>query len=285
MSRYVNAVRATGLALLLASLLSTARADWRIDAESSFLYDNNLSNSDRATDKEDDFAWQSDLEIGDAFQLTRDLRLNLAADLRGEVWARFATFDNVAPGTTVGLRYRFGLGSLAPWLLVEDRAGLASYRDDGRSGFQNRFRIRGGFGISERLAVECAYTFDDFEANDPFWSLSGHSGAIRLTFDATSSLQVALGYSYRDGDVISYAFPPRPDLVALASERQPDNAFGTPFYTAYRLHASTNAVSASASYSLSRYTSIQVTYEFRDTSSGSLEYTNHLVEAKIAFAY
>ncbi|MEO6970753.1 MAG: hypothetical protein ABI217_07645, partial [Chthoniobacterales bacterium] len=63
----MNAVRATGLALLLASLLSAARADWRIDAESSLLYDNNLSNSDRATDKEDDFAWQSDLEIGNAF--------------------------------------------------------------------------------------------------------------------------------------------------------------------------------------------------------------------------
>ena len=278
-------MRAMGLALWFAMPVTAARADWRIEAETGALYESNLSNSDRGSDVKSDWAWQSKVEIGNAFQLTRDLRLNLAADLRGQVWARFDTFDNVAPGGTAGLRYRFGLGRLAPWVLIEDHVGYAAFRDDGRSGFQNRFGIRGGFGISDRLAVEGTYTFDDFEANDPFWNLSGHSGAIRFTFDATSSLQVALGYSYRAGEVISYALPPRPDLVALAPVRQPDNAFGSPFYTAYRVHASTNAFSASASYSLSKNTAVQLSYEFRDTSDGPLEYFNHLVEAKISFVY
>ena len=48
----------------------------------------------------DDWAWQSDLRAGNAFQLARDLRLSLGADLREQVWARFEAFNNVAPGGT-----------------------------------------------------------------------------------------------------------------------------------------------------------------------------------------
>ncbi len=133
--------------------------------------------------------------------------------------------------------------------------------------------------------MEAAYTFDDYAAKTPFWDLSGNSGAIRLMFDATSSLQVAVGYLYRNGEVISYALPPRPDIVALSSARESVNSFGSPPYTAYRLRGVTNAFSASVGYTLSKYISLQVNYEFRNTTHGPLEYVNHLVEAKVAFVY
>lgn len=285
MSGSVKAVRRTGLAVLLAMALSAARADWRVDAETGALYDSNLSNSDRASDVKDDWAWQSNLRVGNAFQLARDLRLNLGVDLRAQVWTRFYAFDNLAPGGSASLRYRFGLGRLAPWVSVEDRLAYAFFKEDDRSGIDNSLGIRGGFGITERLAVEAAYTFDDYVAKDPFWNLNGNSGAIRLTFDATSSLQVAVGYLYRNGEVISYALPPRPDIFALSSARESVNSFGSPPYTAYRLRGSTNAVSASAGYTISKYISLQVSYEFRRTTDGPLNYVNHLVEAKIAFAY
>ena len=285
MSRFVKAVGTTGLAVLLAMLASAARADWRIDAETGALYDSNLSNSDRASDVQDDWAWQSNLRVGNAFQLARDLRLNLGVDLRAQVWTRFYAFDNVAPGAIASLRYRFGLGRMAPWVLIEDGLAYAFFKEDDRSGVDNRVGIRGGFGMTERLSVEAAYTFDNYAAKDPFWNLSGNSGAIRLTFDLTSSLQLALGYAYRNGDVISYALPPRPDIFALSSAREPVNSFGSPPYTAYRLRGSTNALTASAGYTISKYISLQVNYEFRRTSDGPLGYVNHLVEAKIAFAY
>ena len=285
MSRFVKAVGTTGLAVLLAMVASAARADWRVDAETGAFYDSNLSNSDRASDVKDDWAWQSNLRVGNGFQLARDLRLNLGVDLREQVWARFYAFNNVAPGGTAGLRYRFGLGRLAPWVLIEDRLAYAFFKENDRSGVDNRLRIRGGFGITERLAVEAAYTFDDYAAKSPFWDLSGNSCAIRLTFDATSSLQVAVGYLYRNGEVISYALPPRPDIVALSSARESVNSFGSPPYTAYRLRGVTNAFSASVGYTLRKYISLQVNYEFRNTTHGPLGYVNHLVEAKVAFVY
>ena len=95
-----------------------------------------------------------------------------------------------------------------------------------------------------------------------------------------------LGYSYREGNVISYAVPPRPDIFRITSESRPVTTFGTnPLYIAYRLRGQTNAVSVSAGYALSRYLSVQLAYEYAVTSHDPLQYENHLVEAKVAFAY
>jgi hypothetical protein len=282
----MKAARIMSLTLLALAATAPARADWRFEAGTGALYDSNLSNSDRDADVRDDWATRSMVRVANGFQLSRDLRLNLAIDLRGEAWARYDAFNNVDPGGTLGLRYRFGLGRLAPWVLIEDHLAYSFFNEYQRNGFENRFRVRGGFGITEGLSVEAAYIFDDFAAQEEaFWSLNGHTGSIRLTFDATPSLQLSLGYSYRNGEVISYALPPRPDLVFFAEERDVVPSFGNPAFTAYRLRGSTNAVSASASYTVSKYISVQVTYEFRDTSHNSLEYMNHLFEGKIGFSY
>ena len=281
----MKAAQIISLAVLTLAGTAPARADWRIDAETGALYDSNLSNSDKDSDVKDDWDWRSHLRIGNGFQLTRDLRLNLGADLDADQWARFHDFNNVAPGGTLSLRYRFGLGREAPWILVGDSLGYAFYNDDGRSGRDNSLRVAGGFGFCERFSLEADYTFDDFDAKEEFWDSSAHSGTIRLTCNVTSTLQLGLAYTYRDGVFVSYALPPRPDIVFFQPERELVDTFGTPQYTAYRLRGPTNAVSVSGSYTLNRYMSIQVSYEFRHTSHDSLEYVNHLVEAKIGFAY
>jgi opacity protein-like surface antigen len=265
--------------------LSTARADWHFDAETGAFYNSNLSRSDRAADEQNDWAWKSDVRAGYGMQLSRDLRLNLAGDVGGEVWDRFDAFNNVDLGASVGLRYRFGLGRQAPWIVAEDRLAHEFFNEDVRNGWANDFRIRGGVAITDRLSIEAGYLFNHFAARDNFFDLEGHGGSIRLTFDVTSSLQIALGYAYRYGDVISYAVPPRPDILAISIEREGVTSFGNPPYTAYRLQASTNAFSVSAGYTVTRNISVQVSYEYANTSHDSLKYENHLVEANIAFAY
>ena len=274
-----------GLAISLTLALSSARADWRFDAETGALYDSNLSNSDRSADVKDDWAWQTEASAANGFQLTRDLRLDLAADLHALVWAHYSGLDNLALGGKASFRYRFGLGRLAPWAALEDHLAYSFFREDTRSGYGNRVSLRGGIGITDRLALEAGYTFDNFDAGEKIWSSRGNSGALHLIFDLTSSLQVAVGYSYRYGDVVSYALPPRADADALAGASDSVPTFGQPAYTAYRYKGRTNAVSASLDYILGRNVSLQFNYEFRDTTYRSLEYGNHLVEAKIAFVY
>ena len=62
-----------------------------------------------------------------------------------------------------------------------------------------------------------------------------------MVFDVTSSLQLTLGYTYREGDVISYAVPPRPDIARFSIEREDEDEFGQPLRTAYKLLGRTHA--------------------------------------------
>ena len=152
-----GSAKVIGLAVLLAMVPSAARADWRVDAETGALYDSNLSNSERASDVKDDWAWQSNLRVVDGFQLARDLRLNLGVDLREQVWARFDAFNNVAregPQPALSIRtwaWRRGVDRGPPAYAFFKEAIEASTTDSGSE----------GFGITERL-VEAAYTFDDY---------------------------------------------------------------------------------------------------------------------------
>jgi hypothetical protein len=282
----MKTARVTLLSGLLAMTLNFARAEWRLDMETGGFYDSNLSNSDRASDREYDLAWKTDLRIGNGFQLSRDLRLNVAADLHSAVWDHYDGFNEIGAGASAGLRYRFGLGRQAPWILLEERIGYDRFHETVRSGLDESLRLRGGIAISERIALEAAYIFGNFVAPDDFFDEQGHTANARVIVDLTSSLQIAIGYTYREGNVISYAVPPRPDILLLTSESRPVTTFGTnPLYTAYRLRGQTNAVSVSAGYALTRYLSVQLAYEYAVTSHDPLQYENHLVEAKLAFAY
>ena len=277
--------RMTLTIVLLILLLTFARAEWRFEGQTGVVYNSNLSNSDRSADVRDDWAWNSDISAGNALQLTRDLRLNFGADLRGELWHRFGAFNTIGPGASAGLRYRFGLGRQAPWVLLENRFGYDRFQDNAQSGYDNLLNFQTGIALSDRIALQGGYGFESFVAPDDFYDRQLHRANVNIVFDVTSSLQVTVGYIYREGDVISYAVPPRPDIAPFSIEREDEDAFGQPLRTAYKLLGCTHALSFSAAYQLAKYASVQVGYEYAVTTHDPLQYQNHLVEANIAFAY
>src|SRR6188472_1911273 len=271
--------------VLLMLLSSFARAEWRFEGQTGVVYDSNLSNSDRSADVRDDWAWRSDVSVNNGLQLTRDLRLNLGADVRGDVWDRFDAFNTVGVGASAGLRYRFGLGRQAPWLLLEDRFGYDRFHDTPQSGNDNVVNLRAGVALTDRLELEGGYAFESFVAPNDFYDRQLHRADARMVFDVTSSLQFALGYSYQEGDVISYAVPPRPDIARFSVERENEDEFGQPLRTAYKLLGRTHALSFSIAYQLTKSASVQLGYEYADTTHDPLQYENHLVQANIAVAY
>jgi hypothetical protein len=279
-----TAEKIASLTIFSSLIFSSARADWRFDAETGAFYNSNLSNSDRAADEENDWAWKSEVRAANGLQLSRDLRLEISGDLGGHVWSEYDGFDSVTGGASAGLRYRFGLGPSAPWILAEDRLAYAWFNENERSGWQETVRVRGGMKVADRISAEGSYIFDHFAAPGRFFDVAGHTGAIRLTVDVTPALQVAVGYAYRDGDVISYAVPPRPDIASLASDKRPVQTFDE-LYIGYRLPGSSNSLSVWAAYSVTKFASCQVGYEFVDTWHAPLGYVNHLVEVKVAIAY
>src|SRR6478735_1796716 len=121
-------VSAAFLSTLLILSLNCARADWRFDGETGVFYDSNLSNSDRAPDEKEDLAWESKVRAGNGFQLSRDFRLNLSTDFHSAVWDRYDAFNEIGGGVAAALRYRFGLGRQAPWILLDERIGYDGFR-------------------------------------------------------------------------------------------------------------------------------------------------------------
>src|SRR5437763_16605555 len=110
--------------VLLILLSSFARAEWRFEGETGVVYNSNLSNSDCSADVRDDRAGGSDISAGNGLQLTRDVRLNLGADLRGELWGRLGALITIGRGAFAGLRYRFGLARVLFWVML---GGLVCY--------------------------------------------------------------------------------------------------------------------------------------------------------------
>jgi hypothetical protein len=279
-------MKAAVVSILLAGWLSSVRAEWRLDAQTGFFYNSNLSNSDRASDVQSDWSWQTDLRAGRDLQLTRDLRLMLGLDVGGDVGSEYSAFSNISPGGSVGLRYRFGLGRQAPWIMVEEKLHYAAFDENVRNGWDEVVRLRGGLALSDRVALEVAYSFRNFAARDNFFDEQSNSVSGRLVVDLNSSWQVSLGYSYRDGTVISYAVPPRPDILQLTTDRRVVTTFGDdPLYTGYRLNGQTNALSISTAYAVTKYLSVGIGYEYASTWHDPLRYENHLVQARVAFAY
>ena len=164
--------------VLLILLSSFARAEWRFEGETGVVYNSNLSNSDRSADIRDDWAWSSDISAGNALQLTRDLRVNLGADLRGELWDRFGAFNTIGPGASAGLRYRFGLGRQAPWVLLEDRFGYDRFQDTAQSGYDNVLNFQAGIALSDRIALEGGYAFESFVAPNDFYDRQLHRANV-----------------------------------------------------------------------------------------------------------
>src|SRR5438477_13030692 len=115
--------------VFLMLVASTVHAEWGIQAQTGFVYDSNLSNSDRSSDVRDEWAWESDVSVNNGLQLTRDVRLNLGSDVRCDVLDRLDAFDTVGVGGTACLLDRCGLGRRAPWLLLEERFGYDRFHD------------------------------------------------------------------------------------------------------------------------------------------------------------
>src|SRR5436190_305022 len=189
----MRAVRLAIVSTLFVATVSLAQADWRFDAETGSVYDSNLSNSDRSTDEKDDWAWKTDVRAGNGFQLSRDLRLSLVGDLHGEVWDRFDAFNKIGGGALAALRYRFGLGRMAPWVSLENGTSYDRFKETERSGWDESCRLVGGMAVSDRIALEAGYSFANFAAADDFWDEQSHHANVRAIVDLISALQVAVG--------------------------------------------------------------------------------------------
>ncbi len=273
-----------GAFLLLLAGAGPASGDWIREFRGEVSYDGNLSNSNRSADQRDDFSFVGHFRFGRFGELTDNLRFTLAAELEAQAFARYEDFNNLAISSTVGLRYRFGLGARAPFVRLEASGGYAVFDQSLQSGGRYRTGIVMGKRLSERLALNASYFFEDIRGDIPLFDRCSHAFALAASFDLTARTQLSAGYELREGRVISYAVPPRPDIVAIANDRRTVDSFGTP-YVAYNLDATSHALSFGVNQALTDVISLSLRYEWQHTGRSQISYVNNVLRVSFHAAF
>lgn len=270
--------------LLLFLGVNGAQGDWIRDFRGDVSYNDNLSNSNRSADERDDFFFTGRVALGWFGGLTDDLRLTAMADLDGRAFARYDDFNSLTISSSAALRYRFGLGAMAPFVRVEASGGYAAFHQSFQSGGRFRTGITVGKRIVERLVLDASYFYEEIGGEIRVFDRFSHIFALNAAFDLSERTRLSAGYELRGGEVVSYAVPPRPDIVAIANARRTVDTFGQP-YVAYNFDAVTNILSLGVSQALTESLSANARYEWRRTNRSDISYTNNILQLSIHAAF
>jgi hypothetical protein len=248
-----------------------------LTAEIGSRYESNVSNSDRPSDRLADGFFMANVGLGKSGVWGRDWRWQVALSGEGEVAFRFIELSEIEGGVRLGVARKFGLGWNAPRLQFEVYPAFRGAGQSGASGFRLVATLSFVWQITERGGMSISYLPHWFFAEGALFDSAAQEADIFGWFDLFPATRLFLGYSFRHGDVISYATPPRPNLVAIAEVREPTDVFGVE-RMAYRFDANTHTVQAGIDQRLTSHVNLRAAYRFEITTRGSLDYPNHIAE-------
>jgi hypothetical protein len=237
-------------------------------------WDDNLSNADADADR------VADVLVGIRFALDQSkpvngsdrVRLQVQLDLQ-EAWDH-AKAGESRLGGGLGWERKFGLGPDAPVLGVGLGLDAVVSRDSRRNGLLGAVNLTGRFRLANPTTLEVAQSFTRRRADHDLFESRARESALTLRHDLAADWQLVAGARWRQGEVVSFATPPRPDLVGLATVIVPlDPTFGNT-RTAYAVDARALSGSLTLSRRLSQNYALAVGHEHRTTRRGPLDYTD-----------
>ncbi|MDB6126185.1 MAG: hypothetical protein JWM35_81 [Verrucomicrobia bacterium] len=271
-------------AAFLASVSALAAAEpsgWAPNVAITATWNSNATNADRGFDEISALLLQAEVDIFPTrIPLGHDDALFLSGGVALEAWPRFDGLDRVTFGPRVGWQHKFGLGALAPVLRFEVSVDVVDARDEERSGLAGSGRLLWRQRLDEATQITISYERIRHHARDELYNQTAGEAAAEISRELDEHWSVAAKAKWRQGDVLSYASPPRPDLVALARDRDTVDVFGKPLI-AYSLDARSLGGSLALTRSLDERTALSFAYEVRVTERSPLRYVNHLVSAAI----
>jgi hypothetical protein len=275
----VKRARRYVVALLLLGGVRPATAAPHLTATAT--WNSNVTNADRAPDEIGALALQAELGLwARRVALGRDDSLLLAALASAEAWPRFDGLDKAGGGARLTWEHKFGLGPMAPVFSVAAGVDGVAARETGRSGIGGFGRAAWRMRIDEATQVVASYERTRHDARQAVFDRTGSEGTVEMMRELDDRWRARLGVRWREGDVLSYATPPRPDLVALARVRTLVDTFHEP-RIAYALAAHSIGGFIGVGRALDEQTAVLTGYEYRDTTRPPLRYVNHLVSVTL----
>ncbi len=261
--------------------LPAAPAGWAPNITTTMTWNSNATNAERSSDIIGALALRLDAVNSIRLALGTDDALFAGLALGVETWPRYDGLDRVALGPRLTWQHKFGLGAFAPTFGVElatDAVGTRESSRRARTGSVT-LALRRRLDPSTRLAL--THTFAREDARETVFDRTGAETAAEVVRDLDEHWSLTFTARWREGDVLSYATPPRADLVALARARGPNHTFDRA-YVAYSLDARSLTGGLAATRTFGEATALTFRYEWRETERGALRYVNHLVSVALA---
>lgn len=269
---------------LIAAAGVRAADDWAPNLTVIGAWNSNATNANAAGDRLGAFLTNADLVAGTRYGLGRDDAVHLTLHGNVEWWPRFRPLLTAAGGVRLEWRHKFGLGAMAPVFSAEGSVDGVTSREDGRGGTSSGVLLSFRKRFNDLWRGTLSQEFARHDARFAVYDRVGCETALELDRDLSEVARLSFRVSYRDGDVLSYGTPPRPDLVPLAPNRRPVTTFGSPM-VAYSIDARTVGLRGSLTRAIDEDSAVIFSYEWRETSRSPLRYLNQIISAAVVHQY
>ena len=233
--------------------------------------------------------------LGRFYQFSGNTRVHLAAELAGEQYDKTDMMDNSQVGISFGVRHKFGLGHLVPYLQFN-----SNYRHqevDAKPWSNDRFAldIELGKHFTQSLSLAFSVKYVSMEGEPGSEVVPGLSSRVfdqdfwRASLFAdyiiSQNWLLSLSYTRREGDFHSACTK---ENVSKALETMevtaitPDDIFGG---CVYRVDGSNDVYSTNISYAVSNHSAVNLSMEFYQGSAGELSYDGSMVQLSYNYRY
>lgn len=265
-------------ALFLVPLACTAGPSWMPVVQTVASWHDNATNANRAGDILGALQLQAEFSALRRTPLGRDDTwfTTVAASLEG--WPRFPGLDRAGAGGRFAWQHKFGLGPFAPTVSLDAAGDLRAARESGRAGGEGSLAVNARQRLSQAWRVRARHERNRTDARSPAFDRSGAESTVAVEFEAAPGWRLSAAGAGRQGTVLAYATPPRPDLLREGRARGLVTTFdrAAPMMS-YTLDARTWSWRLEAAHSLTARDTLTLAAEYRDTARGAVGYLNRLV--------
>jgi hypothetical protein len=278
-------VRTAAALLLIAAFFtkaSPAHAEWFTDARFSAVYESNINGAVAGKDRKSDVALMPAFSFGHYAQLADSTGFTISADLKYGGFARFSGLDQLESGVSASLKYKWGLGSHAPWFKVSASGAHVDFREDFRDEDLVRTGLSAGKRLSERIFAALGYAYESGRARDPRFDRRNGTASAKIDYLLAESIQAWIGYARGSGVYI--ATRPIAGTAPSNSRVFIVNTFEEPM-VAFQLHADAEILSFGARKDLSNHWSADISADFVDIYGNGRHYPDTIYKASAAYSY
>ncbi len=280
-----RAISLLALAATFAGFAALVRADdWSPNVSTTATWHSNVTNAEQTTDQIDSLELKLDLLSAKRYPMGRDDSLHLTVHLGGDWWPRYDGLTSGAAGGRAEWQHKFGTSALAPTVSLEGSADAIAAKETGRRGVLAGLTLAVRKRFNDLTRGKLSHEVTWLDSRYGTYDRTASETALEVDRDLTDLTRLTFGVRFRDGDIVTYATPPRPDLAALAPNQLDVETFGRPM-RAYRIDARTWSARAALVHALDENSAILAAYEWRTTSRGSLSFVNNLVSISLVHQF